>query len=166
MPVVGVNLKTFGNFFINAHIAKDDEKIIYVICENKEESEELLSIITRLKINPNFIDTEIIEDEIIIKFKIPQEYYEIYKLFLEGSYSKFSSHYKKILTGIYGSEVIQDRHAVTEYNVLYPQDYKRKQIAARLGVDYKLINEVIDSPDLGYEIYKTLTELNNIDDSK
>jgi len=164
LPTVGVNLNNFGRSFTNAYISEENGISIYVVCNNNEHDSELLTSLVRCQINPNFFDKEDIEDEIIIKFKIPEEYHEVYNLFIEGSYSKFPEHYKKILVGIYGHETIQNSYIVSEYNVLYPQDYKRKQIAKRLStpkseVDYKLIKEVIDSPDLSYEVYKDIREI-------
>lgn len=174
LPTVGVNLKGFGRSFINAYISTEKFISVYVVCNNNDNDTGLLSAIVKARINDNFIETEVIEDEIIIKFKIPQEYYEIYKLFLTGKYSKFPDQYKKVLVGIYGIEVIQHDHTVLEYDILFPRDYKRKQIARRLSninseVDYKLIDEVIDAPDLEYETFKELKDIIkelSVDDSK
>lgn len=163
LPVVGTNRKEFGECFINAYIHKseDNKPMLYVVCFNKEDDNSLITSIVKSRINPNFIDTETIEDELIIKFKIPEKAMDVYDLFIKGSYSKFPEQYKKYLVNIYGSDVIQENRYVTEYNVLYPQDYKRKQIAALLGPDinYKDIKEVFDIPDMKYETYIPLNKL-------
>lgn len=159
LPIVGATLKDFGPLFLNAYIVQDEQPKIYVICKNIEEDAVLTTAIIRARINPNYIDTETFEDEIIIKFKIKEEDLLIYKLFIAGKYSKFPEYYKQKLIKIYGKESIQNNRYVTEYNVIYPQDFKRKQIAEWTGEELKYIDEVLDSPNLDYEVYIPLAEL-------
>ena len=159
LPVVGTSLKDYGPMFLNAYIVQDEEPKIYVVCKNVEEDVVLTTAIIRARINPNYIDTETIEDEIIIKFKINKDDLLVYKLFIAGKYSKFPEYYKQKLIKIYGKESIQNNRYVTEYNVIYPQDFKRKQIADWTGEEIKYIDEVLDSPDLDYEVYIPLVEL-------
>lgn len=158
LPVVDCTMKDFGPTFLNAHITSGNEPHIYVICEYKEEDASLTTAIIRARINPNFIDTEVVEDEIIFKFKINKDDLPIYKSFIDGKYSKFSKHYKDKLIRIYGNTPIKANRYVSEYDTLFPTDFKRKQIADWTGADIKDIDEVLDSPDLDYEIYLPLSE--------
>lgn len=159
LPILRLTKKDFGRSFLNAYIVTGNVLELYVVCINNEYDSTLTTGIVKSRINANFIDTEINDDEIIIKFTIPKEAYDIFNLFIEGKYSQFPEKYKKYLVGLYGMEVVPETRFVSEYNVLYPQDYKRKQIADELGVAKSAIKEVLDIPDLRYEEYKRLDDL-------
>ncbi len=166
LPLVGVTEFDFGLHFINAYISLDKPYCIYAICDNINNVTDIVTDI-RLKSKPTYISTEINQDEIIYKFNILSENYHIYDLFIEGKYSKFPENYKKELLDIYGHEVQRVNYEVTIKNILYPQDYKRKQIAKRLGLsdtEWTIIQEVWDIPDLNYEAYKPLEELKALKD--
>lgn len=159
LPVVNCTIKDFGLSFLNAHIAQDEPKI-YVICENNEDDATLITAIVKARINPNFIDSVVIEDERIFTFKIKEEDVPIYEAFKKGRYSTFPIEYKERLLKIYGRTPIKSNRYVSECDALYPTDFKRKQIADWLGVkDYREIVEVLDAPDLSYEFYVPITEL-------
>lgn len=167
LPLVGVTKYDFGLHFINAYVSNEKPYCIYVVCENINNVTNIIPDI-RISNKPTYISTEINDDEIIYKFNILSEDYYIYDLFVQGKYSEFPENYKKALTDIYGREVNREDYKVTEYNVLYPQDYKRKQIAKRLSfgkdsvIDWTMIHEVLDAPNLEYESYKTLQELKEL----
>lgn len=159
LPLIKITSSDFGKNFINAYIHNVDKPCIYVVCSYNEEDDNLMRGIVRSRINPNFIETEIKSDEIILKFTIPQESLNIFQLFIEGKYSQFPEKYKRYLCSIYGVAVEKETRYASVYNVLYPQDYKRKQIADFLKVDKELIKEVLDIPDMNYENYKDIEEL-------
>ena len=160
LPTIGYTTKDFGEFFINVHIEHDnDEPKICVILDNNTHEPLFNFIITKMRENNDFLGIDQCEDEVVLRFKIPKKYNEVYHLFLEGKYSKFPDRYKDRLVVLYGRKVCKESRHVTEYNVLYPQDYKRKQIAEWTGENIKYIEEVLDAPDLSYELYKPLYTL-------
>lgn len=167
LPMVGVNHKNLPNNFINAYIDLDYK--VYIVFDKTEDynidfhnyNEHLKST------NKHIIDYLDLEDEIVVSFKIPDKYNTNFNLFIQGKYSNFDESYKTVITNYFGRKIIKDNYTVTEYNVIYPQEYKRLQIAERLydknsiKEGLKLIKEVLDPPNLDKEIYKTIEQLEN-----
>lgn len=164
LPMVGINYKTLPNNFINSYITTNDE-IIIVFDKTYEYNEIFYRFFEHCKSNiKNYKNYEEESDEIALMFDIPQVFKEEFEIFLLGKYSKFSEDYKRIICNFFGSKSIKDLRTVTEYNVIYPEDFKRKQIANWLSVDksivdWKSIVEVIDKPDLSREMYKPINIL-------
>lgn len=116
--------------------------------------------------------------EINILMNIPKEFQSDYEKFLDGKYSKFGMVYKALLVKKYGDE----RHEgfnernhlpnLSVFDVIYPNENSRERLAESLSIgnskiifDNKDI-EIIDSPDLELETFKTIEELINIYGSK
>ncbi len=159
LPTIGYSEREFTNRLINVHIDKDleDPMLIIVIDNNQDLSESYLQ---KLKSNPIFVDCDINETEIAIKFRIPPKYHNIFRCFIKGKYSEFSNEYKQILTNIYGYEVFQSGTLVSIYDAIYPRKDKIRQIMESLNVEKSIkLTEVFDIPNLSYEIYQHVDEL-------
>lgn len=159
LPMVGINYKSLPEVFINAYI--DMEYGVYLIFEKDEDFERLFeNYFSHIKNTNNFlVQYEEDVDEIVFKFKVPKNFEEDYMLFSQGSYSKLSNILKDRLALYFGNKTIKDNHEVTVYNAIHPQEFKRKQIADRLGVNVDDIVEVLDVPNLTDETYTPLTSL-------
>lgn len=119
---------------------------IYCVFKNTEEfiSKENLS---KIEHSINYITTSILEDYVVITFKIPYVYLNDYLLFKKGNYSKISDIYKKKLLEYY------PYHDDYLKNILYPTDTSRKQLS--LFLDSKeSITEVYSRPNTEDEIFK------------
>ncbi len=160
LPTIGYCEKEFKNNLINVHIDEDfNEPKLYLIIDYLPNIEESMS---RLRTNSIYIGHEISEcgTEVIIKFKIPDRYLDIFDKFIKGKYSEFNNEYKQILTDMYGIKVNPNGKLVTVQDIIYPRGEKRKQIAKELNVELSSVpSEVFDTPDLSYEIYKPIKQL-------
>lgn len=161
LPMFGLKQLLLPSNYINTYIY--DSNSVVLVCNepNEIQSEGFNRFLTTINENENYINCEIVNNEIVLHFTIPDNFKSDYNKIIKGEYSKTSAEYKKLIVDFYGRTSIKDTYKVTAYNTLYPQEFKRKQIADRLGVNSKLITEVLDSPDLNYEIYKPLDELIN-----
>lgn len=160
LPTIGYCEKEFKDNLINVHIGEDfNEPILYIIIDYDPNMDESFN---RLKSNNIYQDHIFSEckTEVIIKFKIPIKYHNIFNKYINGNYSGFTNEYKQILTKLYGNKVNQDGRLVSVYDIIYPRTEKLKQIANNLDVDISVLpREVFDKPDLDYEIYKPLQQL-------
>ena len=165
LPMVGIDYKRrLPSNFVNSYLTKEYE-IMLAFDKTRDCDEIFYHFLDRTTTsNKNFKSHVEYDDEIIIGLQIPEIFKDDVDKFLKGAYSEFSEYYKRILCQYYGKTTIKENHAVTEYNVIYPEDFKRKQIAEYLSydksnVDYKLIKEVLDRPDLDKEMYKDISVL-------
>jgi len=161
----GINHKNIPTNFINAYITKDYKAIMvfdktvdydiifYRFLENTKEKNDYLI---------RHIDEE---DEIVLEFNIEEEYRNDFDLFTNGKYSKLSDSYKKLLVSYFGQESRKHDHKANIYDAIYPQDFKRRQIAERIYDErdiregIKLIDEVLEIPNMEEETFKTIQEL-------
>ena len=111
--------------------------------------------------------------EINILMNIPKEFQSDYEKFLDGKYSKFGMVYKALL--VKNMEMKDMRVLMKKssskfkcFDVIYPNENSRERLAESLSIgnskiifDNKDI-EIIDSPDLELETFKTIEELINI----
>lgn len=165
LPMIGIDYKRrLPTNFINSYLTKEYD-IMLVFDKTRDYDEIFHHFLNRtVEFNKNFGEKLEYEDELVLRFKIPEMFKDDVDKFLKGAYSEFSEYYKRILCQYYGKTTIKENHAVTEYNVIYPEDFKRKQIAEYLSydksiIDYKLIKEVLDKPDLDRELYKDINVL-------
>lgn len=159
LPMCNLNYKTLPNNFINSYLYNTDE-IVLIFDKHNKNIIDFKYFIESLKTNEYYITFIEDDNEYSFFLKISSGNLKTLNLFLEGKYSQFNEDYKKYLCMLYGKKTVEDTYHVTEYNILYPQDFKKKQIAERLGIkDWKIINEVFDKPDLDRETYKSLEEL-------
>lgn len=172
LPMVGINHKDLPRNFINSYISKDNYEAIMIFDKTIDYDVIFYTFLTRIKNNVNFVEHVEEEDEVVLRFKVPPLYHTDFELFTIGKYSKFEESYKKRLVDYFGQKSIKEGHLVTEYNAIYPQDFKRLLIAERLyekrevSEGVKLIDEVLDSPDLERESFKTIQELTQLNIDK
>lgn len=153
LPILGYTIKDFNKCLINVHI-NEEGTLLYVILDPNNES--TVDYLIKLRILGIFLEEFHNDDELVLTFKIPSVYSDVVKKFKIGNYSGFEDFYKTYLTKYYGGSVIQNGVKVSMYDTIYPRYEKRKAIAEHLDVDIKLIQEVLDSPYMDYEIYKPI----------
>lgn len=166
LPMVAINHNNLPKEFINSYI--DREYHVYIVFEKDNNFVNLnQNYLQYLKDNNEYIESyEEDTDEYIIKFNIPEEYYKEFDLFIQGKYSKFSENYKNRLCFYFGRKSIKEGHLVNIVNAIYPEDFKRLQIAKHLDVDVSLIREVYDPPNLTKELYNNITNLVTIHEKR
>jgi hypothetical protein len=103
-------------------------------------------------------------DELVLAFTVPAYHKGDYDMFKIGRYSAFTQKYKDIIASFFGRSNNTNNHEVKAYDIIYPVDSKRKQIAEWLSykdsiIDYKTINEVYDSPNLELEKYYKIDDV-------
>lgn len=174
LPMVGINHKNVPSNFINAYIGKTYN--VFVVFDKTEDYDIIFyNFFEHIKKNPCYKGHIEEEDEMVIELAIHENYYNDFSLFIQGKYSEFSDVYKKIIVSYFGNKTIKDSYHVTEYNTIHPQEFKKKQIAERLYEPKDLkeglanIKEVLEIPNLEQETFKTIQELeqlNNATDEK
>lgn len=165
MPMVGYELNDFiseqngFNYLINCYLDIENQQIVIILDNCNDRSiKELLQLNSK---NPYFIKFEI-EDEdsvLVLFYKIPDKFKEDFDIFLTSKYSKMSETYKKKLVNLYGRQSNTASYLPSQYDVIYPTTFKRKQLAERYGVSVELIGEVSSEIKMEYEKYKNLEEL-------
>lgn len=163
LPMIGIPTVQYDPYLIDCNIIIGGFPKIVVIFDNIDD-EPLKMLIYKLQSDYLFMDCEYGDDnkEIVLYFDVPKEFKNDFEKFIKGSYSEFSDEYKNRLTSYFGKETCEDWGLVTMWDTIYPKDNKKDQIAEKYGVDVKQIKELISSPDLEYETYKTIEELNEI----
>jgi hypothetical protein len=169
LAAVGLSQYDFNHTLINVHIKHSENPSLVVICKNVEGDLSFQSLLEKIKAYPTFIGmwTDDDDKELCIEMMIPKRYHAVYNKFLAGKWSEFPNNYKEKLISIYGRQVVLESKQLTVCSVLYPQDYKRKQIAEWLEIeDWKILKEVKSSPDTDYEMYRTVDQLKMLDQLK
>lgn len=165
LPMVNIHNKHLPNNLINSYI-NDDYQIVLIFDRNIEDI-SFNDFLEYTKSTKYYAGYQEDIDEVIIYLNIEDHNKANYDLFKEGKYSQFSEEYKKVICQFHGKKTIQENYTVTPYNVIYPQEFKKKQIAERLYDPkdikdvIKVISEVLDKPDLSKEQYKPLEQLLN-----
>lgn len=155
LPMLGFKSTDFKRL-INVHITNLKDPQVIVILQDTDDS---VVDLVRCQINDNYIEHYRDEDELCIRFRIPDQYYTDFNKFIDGKYSQLSTKYKEVLTYMYGQGVYHKGIDVSMYDILYPRLDKRKAIAEWTGEPLELIKEVMSSPDMSYELYKSLNQL-------
>lgn len=168
MPMIGWEITDFlsvtehVNHLINCHLDTKRERIVLVIDNVKDKN--ILDFLTNNESNPYFINSKLDDDdrEIVLEYEVPSRFKEDYGIFLSSKYSKMSEVYKKKLIEIYGRKTNKGDYRPTQFDVIYPTSFKRRQLAEELGVSVDLLNEVEELTsklNLDYEEYKNIKEL-------
>lgn len=157
LPMCEVNYKTFPDNFINCYL-KDDQVVVVFDIPKKDDNKFKL-FLDYIKLNKNYDMYEEDIDEITLYFNIPDRNKKNYEMFLQGKYSKFSKEFQELLKSYFGTRSRKEDYKVNVIDVISPMDFKKKQVAERLGVDISLIEEVLDKPDLEKETYKPIIKL-------
>ncbi len=165
LPMVDIFDKHLPGNFINSYIT-DDYQVILVF--DLAGDNRFVHYLDFIRGSEYFHKTEEHEDEICIFFKIGEKYKSDYDMFKYGHYSKISEEYKQTMCKLHGVEPWKLDHQASIYNAIYPQKYKRKQIAERFYAPEDIreglkiieeVGEVLDKPNLDREIYKTIEQL-------
>lgn len=156
LPLLDINYRSLPINFLNSYIYGSTE---IALVFNKIKNNQFDKYLQYIKLNKNFVEYREDLDEIILIFQIPERYHNDFELFKQGKYSKFSKDCKDIIVTFHGIHTEKNSHKVTAYNTVYPQEFKRKQIADELMVEKDLIQEVFDKPDLEEENFIELSEL-------
>lgn len=154
LPMIGLRSGSFDTL-VNVHIIPGVKPQLVVILENNDTF--IYKDLAKCKVNKNYIEDYNDEDEIIIKFNIPN--IDTYSKFLDGRYSQFDNSYKELLLGDNRKVFDDETMKVTLCDTLYPRKQKIRAIANILGVPNDMIKEVYDRPDLSYEVYTPITQL-------
>lgn len=169
LPLIDANVSVheFDPFLIDVNIDKDNIQLI-LIFDNTYISEEFKMIFYKLSNNYCYIDNSDYGGngtELICNFSIPKEYRDDFFKFIDGKYSEMSEKYKKkILTfNMFPNVTHSVKGKITPYDILFPSEQKRKEIAEDLGVDIKNMNDdLYDKPNMDYEIYHPIEKLREI----
>lgn len=165
LPMLGIPPIQYDPYIIDCSIIIEGFPKIVVIFDNLDD-EPLKMLIYKLQSDYLFLDCEYADNdkEVILFFDIPKEYKKDFESFIKGAYSQFSKTYKDKLIQYFRKETCEEWGLVSMYDTIYPKEHKRAQIAEKYGADVKDIKELISSPDLEHEIYKTIEELKLIYD--
>ena len=163
--MLGINYNNLPRNFINAYITEDHE--VFMAFDKTEDYDVVFYHFLENTKNKNTALREVLDgdDEIVLRFNVPEEYFPEFNLFIQGKYSKFADSYKKLLVRYFGREAITHNYEANVFDAIYPQDFKRKQIAERLydkrdvREGLKLIDEVLDIPNMEKELFKPLQQL-------
>lgn len=162
--MVGINDSCLPSSFINSYITLDYKAVI--VFNKLEEDKEIDNFLNYINNNDNLKEIITEEDEYVLIFQVKdEEDITNFNKFLSGKYSEFTEKYKNKIRNYHGRETIKENYTVTPYNVIYPQTFKREQIARRLydNKDFKEglknIVEVLDAPDLTKEVFVPIQEL-------
>ncbi len=159
---------------VNIKDDPDNPRVIFIFDNFDEETlvMQLYKMHNHHCFDDSWVDDE--EKEIVVSMKIPKEFLEDYKLFIQGKYSKFSEKFKELLIKTYGRGVhptfkIDDKgqrigisetaHKVTVFEAITPTQEKRVAIGRRLGIDLPKDAEVFDRVNIEEESYLNVKEL-------
>jgi hypothetical protein len=169
LPMIGYTVDDFSsgykNYLINCYITKELDGKLIVICDHVDD-EDFNVFMYRNEVNPCYEGSTLDDDEkeVQITYQIPDRYREDYLKIVDSKYSQISKSYKDRLTSIYGRKTNPDDYKATMYDALYPTEFKRKQIAERLGYDVKgkdwlIIEEVLDKLELDRNVFQSIDDL-------
>jgi len=165
LSMLGIPPVQYEPYIIDCNIIIEGFPKIVVIFDNFDD-EPLKMLIYKLQSDYLFVDCEYGDDdkEVIMYFDVPKEFKKDFECFIKGSYSKFSEAYKKRLITYFGKTTCEDWGLVSMYDTIYPKPHKQEQIAEKYGAKLEDIKELISSPDLEHEIYRTIEELKEVYD--
>jgi len=160
LPMLGIPPVQYEPYLIDCNIITEGFPKVVVIFDNIDD-EPLKMLIYKLQSDYLFLDCEYGDDdkEVILFFDIPKEFKKDFECFIKGAYSQFSDAYKNKLTTYFRKETCEDWGLVSMWDTIYPKEHKRIQIAEKYGAKLEDIKELISSPDLEHEIYRTIEEL-------
>ena len=165
LPMVDINFKNLPNNFINSYITDNYEVVI--VFDKTEEDSRFIHFLDYTKGNGYYRDKSEDEDELSLYYTVLEKDHINIDAFKVGRYSEFTEEFKKKICSYHGIKSNKEDYTAYTHDVIYPLDFKRRQIAERLfkpediNQGIKLIREVLDKPDLDKEIYKTIQQLQN-----
>jgi hypothetical protein len=141
----------FDQFLLNAYICNDRKHLILKYRFVNEES--YLEFDRDIHLHPLFVEkTDICDDIIIFKFRIPEEHHNDIDDFYNGNYSKFSDNLKRKIRSFHGFDTNQEI-----IKVLYKKEDLRKRI--EINLDMTIGDSELDNkPNLKEEIWHSFME--------
>ncbi len=176
LPFYGMGKSYYTDYLISVNIKDDPHEPRVVFVFDNFDEEELLMHLYKLH-NHHCFDESWNDDEdkeVCLSMKIPKEFLNDYRLFLDGKYSQFSEKYKELLIKLYGRGVhptfqvdekghkigfSETGHKVSVYEAISPTHEKRLAIGRRLGLELPKDAEVFDRVNLEEESYLSIKEL-------
>jgi hypothetical protein len=166
LPMLGFPKSHYDNWLIDCYIKVEDKKIVIVL--GNETNDDLSMLVYKLQALSEWESEDLYDDnnEIVITCKVPSQYLEDFNKFLSGDYSKFSEKYKELLfrKGFYTKLTADnslDKYGFpvkSVYEMVYPPEGKLKILEKAIGVKLHK-REIMSSPDLILEEYKSVSEL-------
>lgn len=158
------NPSEYEPFIIDCNIIQEENPKLVVIFDNIDD-DSLKMLVYKLQSIYLFEDCRYDDKdrEVVLIFNIPKEYKKDFEMFTEGKYSKFSEKYKKRLISYFGKETCTEFAQFSMFDALYPTEKKRKERAQDLNHNnWEDIKELFSVPNLDYERYLTIKELEKI----
>lgn len=149
--------------FLKIESEKDYEENCIFILFNPKNKESFKTFLNELKTkNENFVEEIVIEDYNVLVFKIPKEFEEDYKKFLEGKYSKFSENAKslfpKFVEIIKFNQKLGMHVKIEQISLPWMIINKDKSLKSywkkRIGIELSEEDEVWEKPNLEKEILR------------
>lgn len=173
LPMYDIHRLEFGENLINVYIQHEVDPYLYIVVLNKDEP-MLVRVLTRISSNEHFDSSYPDDDnnELVFKIKVPDKYIEDYYKIIAGRYSEISLEFKTKLTSklYYGNYIynlneppliVNGQVATTMFEILNPSLKKKQVIAKHFGVEVSSVIELIEKPNLRYELYKKASDLFN-----
>lgn len=158
LPMCDIHYAKLPYNYINCYLL--DDYMVVMVFEKIDSNDYIFEkFIEKINDNDSYVKYEENLEEILIYLRVPGHNKPNFDKFIKGNYSKFDDELKELLCRYYGRESIKSTHSATVFNTIYPQKFKRKQIADRLNVNVDLIYEVLDVIDIETEKYVSLFDL-------
>jgi hypothetical protein len=168
MPALGVNFSNMPKQFISSFLIDGDKPQIVLILDTSGDVKNPLELFeTRIKTDLIRIDSFPDTNEIAYIYEFPDRYKIDYNLFIVGMFSKLSIKYKELLLNQYG-RITGNGNSITMVDALFPEGKAREYRAKQLGVKVSDLpnGEVMSIPNMEYELYASLLEKINNNESK
>jgi len=175
LPMIGLHRRDFKGKLLNVYIQHTDEQYLYIVVLNTDD-EDVVKVLKKINDHEDFVESFNDDDnkELVFVVKVPKKHEDDYYKILNGLYSEISQGYKNILKVFYTNNVydlndapliVNGQVATTMWEILNPSVRKREIVAKHFEVDIKDVKELMSKPDLKYEVYKNIKDLNNDKDN-
>ena len=175
LPMIGLHRRDFKGKLLNVYIQHTDEQYLYIVVLNTDD-EDVVKVLKKINDHEDFVESFNDDDnkELVFVVKVPKKHEDDYYNILNGLYSEISQGYKNILKVFYTNNVydlndapliVNGQVATTMWEILNPSVRKREIVAKHFEVDIKDVKELMSKPDLKYEVYKNIKDLNNDKDN-
>ena len=175
LPMIGLHRRDFKGKLLNVYIQHTDEQYLYIVVLNTDD-EDVVKVLKKINDHEDFVESFNDDDnkELVFVVKVPKKHEDDYYKILNGLYSEISQGYKNILKVFYTNNVydlndapliVNGQVATTMWEILNPSVRKREIVAKHFEVDIKDVKELMSKPDIKYEVYKNIKDLNNDKDN-
>ena len=164
---LSISNSEYGLSLLDVNIIIEDRQAV-LIFDNKSDDDSFKTLIYKLTCHHSYIEESSrfgdYSNELILNFRIPDEYKEDFDKFILGKYSKFSDKFKNRLKSVHNQhETSEHVGFYSWYDGLHPSENKIMERANELGFkNWKEIRELWSVPDIKYEIFYDIDELRSI----